>query len=71
MDHFDVSSDGFKGRETLNYRLRKLGGDSLIIAGEIDVLNGDIVKVRIKSNISPGTTEIWFGRNNRLILSWE
>jgi len=51
--------------------LSKLGGDSLIIAGEIDVLNGDIVKVRIKSNISPGTTEIWFGRNNRLILSWE
>lgn len=71
VSHFDVSADSVKGREMLNYRLSKLGEGSIIIGGEVDVLNGDKVKVRIKANLSPGTTAIDFGRNDRLVLSWE
>ena len=71
VSHFDVSADSVKGRDMLNYRLSKLGEGSIIIGGEVDVLNGDKVKVRIKANLSPGTTAIEFGRNDRLVLTWE
>jgi len=71
VSHFDVSADSVKGRDILNYRLSKFGGGSIIIGGEVDVLNGDKVKVRIKANLSPGTTAIEFGRNDRLVLTWE
>ena len=71
VTHFDVSEEGVKGRDKLNYTLSKDGGGNIIISGEIDVLSGDIVKVEIKSSLSPGTKEIEFAENDRLVLIWE
>ena len=47
------------------------GGGTIIISGEIDVLDGDIVRVEMKSSLSPGTKEIEFAGNDRLVLTWE
>ena len=71
VTHFDVSEEGVKGRDRLNYTLISEGGGTIIISGEIDVLDGDIVKVEMKSGLSPGTKEIKFAGNDRLVLTWE
>ena len=71
VTHFDVSEEGVKGRDKLNYTLISEGGGTIIISGKVDVLDGDIVKVEMKSGLSPGTKEIKFAGNDRLVLTWE
>jgi len=71
VTHFDVSEDGVKGRDDLNYILTSEGGGAIIISGEINVLDGDIVRVEMKSSLSPGTKDIEFAGNDRLVLTWE
>ena len=71
VTHFDVSEEGVKGRDKLNYTLISEGDGTIIISGKIDVLDGDIVRVEMKSSLSPGTKEIEFAGNDRLVLTWE
>ena len=71
VTHFDVSEEGVKGRDKLNYTLVSEGSGTIIISGKIDVLDGDIVKVEMKSSLSPGSKEIEFAGNDRLVLIWE
>ena len=71
VTHFDVTEEGVKDREALNYTLETDGDGKITIWGTIDILDGDIVLVDVKSNLSPGTKKFKFAGSDRLVLSWE
>ena len=71
VTHFDVTEEGVKDRESLNYTLDADGDGDITIWGTIDILDGDIVLVDVKSNLSPGTKKFKFAGSDRLVLSWE
>jgi len=65
----DVSSDSQNhGREKRNIVLTDT---TISISGEIQVFEGEFIKLNVKANLSDGESKINFGDQDRFVISWK
>ena len=65
VQHKDISQEGMKGRDYLTY---KISNETIKIYGDVDVLDGEIVRLDIHAPLINGMATTVFGADDKLIL---
>jgi len=65
VQHKDISQEGVKGRDYLTY---KISNETIKIYGDVDVLDGEIVRLDIHAPLINGMATTVFGADDKLIL---